>query len=178
MKNGWILLDLAAKSQRVGHIEPGVDIEAELDLVANRFAHRLELRDGRAHSFPRFEQVPALGEAPADELPACFFRRQARFDQRLDLQIVPDVVRIADDLVARQSAEQLVDRHVQRFALDIPERDIDRRQRRRYRALRREERSPGDVLPDVLDSPWILADQHRLEMLDDAGHRQLPAGQS
>ncbi len=85
---------------------------------------------------------------------------------------------IGNHLVAHQAAQQLVDRDVQRLALDVPEGDIDRGERGGYRAFGRKEPSPREGLPEMLDTKRVLTDQQGLEMLDRAGDRQLTAGQT
>ena len=89
---------------------------------------------------------------------------------------VPDIVRVADHLVAHPPAQQFIDRHAQRLALDVPQRDVDGRDGRGEDALRREEAAAEEHLPDVLDPRRVLADQQRLEVLDRADHRQFAPG--
>ena len=103
-------------------------------------------------------------------------RLQAAFHQRLDFGGVAAIVRVADDLVAHLAAQQLVDRHAQRLALDVVERDVDGGHRRREDALRGEEAAPEEHLPDVLDAERVLPDEDVLEVLDRADHGQLAPG--
>src|SRR5262245_29827291 len=148
-----------------------MDVEGQLDLVADRLAHGLELLDRREHRAARLEDSIFLGQAPAHKLPALRFGLEARIDQWPDLHRVADVVWVADDLIAYAAAQQVVDRDAQRLAFDIPQRDIDRRDRRHQDALGREEAPAGEPLPDMLDPRRILADQQWLEVLDRADHR-------
>ena len=95
-------------------IDAGVEVEAELDVVAERLAQRLELADALADGPGRLEQVAVgerIAEAPAHELPALVDVLLGVLDQRLDAVAALDV-RVADDLVADEAAEQLVDRDV------------------------------------------------------------------
>ena len=68
-------------------------------------------------------------------------------------------VSINQDAVSRSTAEQLIRRRIQALRLDIPQRDVDRRDRRHgYRSA-----SPVSalikVLPGVLDAAGVPADQ-------------------
>ena len=85
-------------------------------------------------------------------------------------------MRIADDLVAHQPAQQLVNRHAQRFALDVPQRDVDGRHGAGQNALRREKAAAEEQLPDVLDPKRVHALQQLGKLLDGPDHRQLAAG--
>ena len=155
-----------------------MDIEAEVDLVADRLAHGLELGNGGTDRPPRLQQFAVLRQPPAHEFPALLRRLQAGVDQRLDLHSLAAVVRIADDLVADLAAQQIVDRHAQRLALDIPQRHVDGGNGRGLNALSRKESAPVELLPDVLGVERALSDQQRFEVLQGADHGQFPAGES
>src|SRR5579859_4727018 len=127
-----------------------MQIEDDLDIVTHGLADRLELLDREADRPARLEDVADIGQAPPDELPALGFRSKAALDQRLDR--LATVVRIADDLVAHQPSQQLVDGHAARLALDVPQRNIDRRQRAGADLPGGEEASPKQRLPEVLDA--------------------------
>jgi hypothetical protein len=77
-----------------------VDVEADLDLVADRLAHGLELGNRGIDGNSRLQQVAVVREAPAHELPALFFRLKAGLDERSDLHPMPGIVGVADDLIA------------------------------------------------------------------------------
>ena len=74
--------------------------------------------------------------------------------------------------------EQLIDRHAERLALDIPERDVDGRERGATAPSDGEEAAAGQGLPEMLDAEGILPDQQWLEMLDRASDGQLAPGQA
>ena len=91
--------------------------------------------------------------------------------------VVSGIVRVEDHLVPHLAAQQIIDRHAQRLALDVPQGDVDGRDGGREDALGREEAAPEEHLPDVFGSHRVLADEQRLEMLDGADHRKLATGQ-
>ncbi len=85
-------------------------------------------------------------------------------------------MRIADNLVAHLVAEQVVNGHAERLALDVPQGDVDGGDGRGEDALCREEAAAEEHLPDVFAVHGVLADEQRLEVLDRADHRQFAAG--
>ena len=68
--------------------------------------------------------------------------------------------------VARRAAEQLVNRHAQRLALDVPERLVDAAERAGENRAAAIERMPIDGLPVMRYRPRVLADEVRLDFLD------------
>ncbi len=90
---------------------------------------------------------------------------------RLDLAVGVDA-----DLVAELAAHQFVDRHAQRLALEIPERDLDAGQRRDQRAARAavEDMRPAHLLKDGVDGKRVAADELLFQVADD-GNRLLAA---
>ena len=70
------------------------------------------------------------------------------------------------DAVARRSAEQLIDGHAERLALDVPHRDVHSRERARQDDVTAVEGLAVDGLPVVGGLPRVFADQVRLELLD------------
>ncbi len=170
-------LRLLTEPDGIGQVEARVDVKADLDLVAHCLPYRVKLLDRCEHRPAGLQDIAVLGQPEAHELPALCLGLQTRVDQRLDLGGVASVVRVTDHLVARQPAQQLVDRHTQRLALDVPERNIDRRHRRGQDTLGGEEAAPEELLPDVFDAKGVLADQERLEMLDRTDDGKLPPGE-
>src|SRR5207249_4995632 len=69
-KERSVLLTLAAEAHCVGQVEAGMYIQTELDVVADRCAHCLQLLQCRAHCDSRLQYVTLLRQAPAQELPA------------------------------------------------------------------------------------------------------------
>jgi hypothetical protein len=80
--------------------------------------------------------------------------------------------------ITRRAAEQLVDRHVQRLAEQIPQRGIDRRNRRHRDRTAPPVRAFVEVLPDVFDPARVAANQERNDVVAQVtADRQLAAVQ-
>jgi hypothetical protein len=69
-------------------------------------------------------------------------------------------------VVALLAAEQLVDRHAERLALDVVQGDVDRRDRGREDAAALEVVRPVHLLPQRADVHRVLADQELAEVPD------------
>src|SRR6266540_5469363 len=168
----------AIRLQRVGQldrergVEAGVDVQAQLDLVAHHLADLLHPPHPIAYRVARLDHVLARGEAPAHELPASR-SRLARALQQL-VQGVGTVVRIANHPLTDSPTQQLVDRHTQRPALDVPECDVDRRDGRGDDVAAGEEAAPIHQLPEVLDTRRVLTDDLGLEVLERPENRMGP----
>ena len=111
------------RADGIGHRPAGIGIDAEHDVVAERLAHRLEIRHVAA-------PAALAGGLQADHLDAEFVDRAPRFgDHHVD------VVGKADrpfqwDHRLTASADQLVDRHAERLAHRVMQRDIEHGARR------------------------------------------------
>ena len=129
-------------------------------LVADGLAHRLELFDGARTASPGSNRSPCpiAGLKRTNFQPSSTAAEHA-LDQLLDCATAH--VRVADHLVAHQAAEQLVDRDVERLALDVPQRDVDGRERRPGDTVMREEEPADHALPEVLDPHRVFADKDR-----------------
>ena len=170
-------LDLLAQPDRIGQVQPGVDIEGQLDLVADRLAHGLELLDRRLHRLARLQDLARPAASPSAQTsspPALSFRHDLTSSDYI--HAVAGVVRVAHNLVAHAPAQQLVDRHAQRLALDIPQRDIDRRDGRREDALGGEEAAARHRCHRCSMRNGSLPISNGLKVLNRADHRQLAAG--
>ena len=75
--------------------------------------------------------------------------------------------------IALLAAQQLVDRHAERLALDVVERNVDRRDRCLQDAPTFEVLAAIHLLPDAADLHRILADEKLAVVLDGAGDRLL-----
>src|SRR5215207_8412050 len=168
-------LGLAAEEEGVGHVQAGVGVQDNLDVLADRLADRPELLKGGEDGAPGLEDLALLWEAPAYEPPSFLFRLQARLDQRARVHAVISVVRVADYPVAHPAAQEFVDRDAQSLALYVPQRDVRGRDRRGERVAGREEAAPEERLPGVLGAGWVLSDEQRLEVFDGPRHCQLAA---
>src|SRR5215213_5819268 len=149
-KEGPQGLGLATEPQGVGHVQSGVNVEYHLDLFAHGIPYRRELLDGGAHGTIGLEDLTLLGQTPAYEAPPRFSGPQTRFDEGRGVRTGFHVVRVADHPVAGPSAEQLVDGDPEGLPLDIPQRNVHGRERRRSGVPGGEEASPKEQLPEVL----------------------------
>ena len=82
------------------------------------------------------------------------------------------------DTVALLAAQQFVDRHPQRLALDVVQGDVDRGNRRLQHAPAFEVLAAICLLPDPADLHRVAADQELAKMLDGADHRLLATTQA
>ena len=74
--------------------------------------------------------------------------------------------RVAFDVSRLEPAEQLVHRHAERLALDVPQCHVERAQGVHLLPARRDRNSPGTSIATVFDARGILADQHVGALLD------------
>src|SRR6267142_5501092 len=70
-------------------------------------------------------------------------------------------VAVHQDGFARGAAEQLIDRNVERFAFDVPERGIDRRDGGHGDGAATPVRAFVKILPDIFDAARVAANQKR-----------------
>ena len=85
---------------------------------------------------------------------------------------------VADHLITAQTTQQFIDRHAERLAVDIPQGDIDRADRRRQRMGAGEKAAAEHDLPQMLFPGRVLADEPRLERVDRLQHGQLAPRES
>ena len=139
------------------------DVVGEVELVARdealRGAERVEL-----------ERLEALGQHRLGRLEEGF---------RRTLGAIP-AIGIAEHAVAHPSAEQLMDRHAETFAEDVPAGDLDRRDDRAMDMAAVERDAVEHALGERVDAARILADRKVLEFvhaglgrLDEAVQRAL-----
>ena len=89
------------------------------------------------------------------------------------LNVGPAGMPVDQDRLARGTAQKLVQRRVQRFSLDIPERGIDRGDRRHGDRPAAPIPPFIEVLPGVLNAPGVASDQQRDEVIAQiAGYRE------
>ena len=85
-------------------------------------------------------------------------------------------VRVDQDAVARRAAEELIHRHVQRLALDVPQRHVHGRDRRHRHRTAPPVGAFVEVLPGIFDASRVAPDQQRRDVIGEvARHRQLAA---
>ena len=119
-------------------------VRLEVRLVARLVEERRQVPDGREALAPS----PRCTPAPSSSV------------------VSPEDVVVDPRLVAGLAAEQLVDRHAEVLARDVPERDVDGAERAHDRRAAEVARAV-QVLPVVLDPQRVLADQVVRELVDD-----------
>ena len=108
------------------------------------------------------ERVPLAGQrALRDEL-----LRALRVRIRGPRNVTPLVAGVDLQLVVHLAAEQLVHRHIELLPDNVPERDVDRGNRRLHGAAVHGVASSIDGVPDLLDVPRALADDERPDHFD------------
>lgn len=160
-------LNAPCQRDRVRGVEPSVDVEADLDVGADRVAQRLHAGDRLAHDDRRLVAVALLRRAPPDEPPALLDGGEAALDQPLEL--MPADVTVGRHPVADEPAEQAIHGKPESPRVQVPERDVDRRDRGAQDVAAGEETAPEHHLPEVLDPSRILPDKPRLQGLDRGG---------
>ncbi len=138
-----------------------MEVDGDVDVVADGLAQLREPFGGVLHRGRRLDVArrPALGRAGLE-------RREARAPCPVSSSSGVPAWAVDADAVARRAAEQLVDRHAQRLALDVPERQVDAAESAGEDRTAAVEGVPVNRLPVVRDPPRILADQVRLDLLD------------
>ena len=84
-------------------------------------------------------------------------------------EIAPARMGVGQRALARLAAEQRVDRQSGAFAFDVPERDVDTRQRGHQDRPAAPVRAPKQHLPDVFDAVGVAPDQQGRDMLGKRG---------
>ena len=81
---------------------------------------------------------------------------------------------VADDLVSHRTSQQLVDGHVQRLALDVPQGDVDGAYGTGIDLVRWKEAAPEHMLPQPLGAERVLPDDDLREVLDGLADGRTP----
>jgi hypothetical protein len=97
----------------------------------------------------------------------------AAFGRRHDALRQPER-RVELDVLARLATEQLIERRVERLALDVPERQVDRPDRVQPLLAGRVEPVHERRLPDHLGVERVLADDAAGDVADRVGRSALP----
>ena len=157
-----VLLDAARQLDGLRRRQAAVDLDTQVDVVAHRLAELAHRVDGFADlgdvglEVRLAARLVGKWREVADGGKAARLRLDAALDQRLD-RLGEDVV-VDPRLVARLAAEQLVHRHAEVLAGDVPQGDVDGAQRA-HDGRATKVRRAVQVLPVVLDAQWVLADQ-------------------
>lgn len=154
-------------------------VDAEHEVVAQRLACPVQHARGGADRFARLEDVPAAlpDREEAYRLPPLRAQFPGPFDGSIALGLVSGRGE-GRDAVALLAAEQLINRHPQRLALDVVKGDVDRRDGRLQDAPAFEVLAAIDLLPDPADLHRVTADQELAIVLDRAGHGLLATAQA
>ena len=164
-----------AEHDGVDRVEPRVDIDDDFRIGSDRVADFRNEFHSAPNGSARFQTLASLvGQVEADELPAGFDALCRLLGHPVELAI--GHMRVADDFVADQAAQQFVAGHAEGFAFDVPQGDVDRTDRGGSDAAAREEAATQHDLPQVLGPHRVFANQRRRERVDEAGHRVLPPG--
>ena len=193
-----VVLEALAEPRRLHRRQAMVHVVQDVQVEAEALPHRLEESGHRAQV--RLGRPPGLGRTLdrgrlVEELVLCdaVDRTQTRdadlHANRLvaHLAIGGDLlehlgdglgagVPVDHDAIAGPAAQQLVDGHPGRFALEVPQRGVDRRDRGHRDGPAPPVGALVQVLPGVLDAVPVAADQQRADVIDQiAGNRQLAA---
>ena len=137
-----------------------MEVDHEVAARTNAFARGAAVGLHLAHPFAgvvaRGARRQARGVEP-EQPPAGLHARGGAVAQRV--AAAPEGGRVALEVIAVHSAEQLVHRHAQRFAFQIPQRQIERTDRMKPFASGRIVEGAIHVLPQTLDVERVLADE-------------------
>ena len=164
-----------------------MDVVEQVDAEAEALAHRGQQRGhvaqvllGRPHRLLQLAGGRGLVRArirhgAVDALQAGHARLHAHravaaLEQALDrgqrvVDRLPARVRVGEHAVARAAAEQLVERHPRRLGLDVPQRGVDRGDRRHRDRPAAPVGALVEQLPGVLDARRVAAGQQRADVL-------------
>ena len=141
-----------------------VNLDAYVDGGPDGLSHRSDSIDGLGGPFGIRPPQPELGGEGAES-----HRGEAGLDDRRCirgklLSGVSDHVHVAPDPVAGLAAHEIVDRHVEALPLDVPQRDVDGRQRSVYHGAHEVGVAVQELIM-VLDLRRVFAQQVRLARL-------------
>src|SRR6185437_4179771 len=157
-------LDQRAQMNRVLRIEPRVIIDRPVPIRRHCIVNHAAIVRRLAYDLPHIKRLPSfrVRYRSAESAETEFDARPRGFGQA---SLVGKRGRIAVDVIARWSAEQLMNRHAQRLPLDVPKRHIERAHRVQLLAPCWIKTSAQHQLPAVLNARGIFADQHLRALL-------------
>ena len=161
------------------HAQPMVEVDAKDHLVPQRLAALDRPFGGFGDAFAWLIDLvrPLARRDEADRLPSL----RLEFEHLLDdfrARGFRTRGRERRNEIALLAAQQLVDRHSERLALDVVQGDVDRRDRSLQDAATLEILAAIHLLPDAADLHRVLADEKLAVVLDGADHRLLARRQS
>lgn len=171
--------EFVAEARGLRHRQPMMIVDAEHHVLAQRLARLVQHARRGAYRLARLEDVLAVlaGGKEADRLPSLRAQLMGAFDGSIARGFVSGRGE-GGDAFPLLAAEQFVDRHSQRLALDIMKGDVDGGNRRLQNPPTLEILAAIKLLPDPADLHGVAADEELAIMLDGAGHGLLAAAQS
>jgi hypothetical protein len=182
------LLDPVAELDRRQRIRFSVNFNNDVEIRSDRLAHLRQVfhafadRLAEVHRLVLHREKPTLDAGPAIELLLLPERDLLLIVLEATLLPVADpskvtLVTIESHPVAGPTAEQPPDRQADRLAQDVPERDLDRTQRRHEHRSAPVARSAENVLEVTFDFGRVLADQVTLQLANRSGDGEALARQ-
>ena len=153
---------------REGRRNRSVEIHGDIDVRTDKFAEFAQFLTGVLHFGRRLD----IARRAAFSRAGLEGRESLRDGLPDVLGIVAAGMGVDANLVPRRAAEQLIHRHAEPFALDVPQRLVDAAQRRGQDRPAAVERVPVNRLPVVHHGARILAHQVWLNFLDRRGASQ------
>ena len=163
------------------HIPLGVEFDGDLDLFSKRVAQLLDRGDRLVDLVPGDELVLVVGREPVerpdlDALDAAGIDQLAHDLFRLGVEIVfvGEAGVVEPDTGIGAPANEAIDRRIERFPEQVPQRQVDGAQRTQFRAAGHLEiEGAVKVGPDALDVARVAAEQRGCCGMDDVGFRRL-----
>jgi hypothetical protein len=140
-----------------------VEVDAEAYPRAELVVHLGELGDRGVDGARRVEHRELFGAVHLEGVEAAFHEALHVLDD--GRWPIPADPAVDLDAVAHLAAEQLVDRHAERLALDVPERLVDAGDRTHQDRAASVEIAAVHRLPEVVDARRVLPDQLAGELL-------------
>src|SRR5712691_2135301 len=163
-EEGLEVLDQVAQSNCVGHVETGVEVDGPVAVGGDALVQLLAQLMGAPHHHARVEAVAAgVGAVRPVRLEPGLDAGAGRLPGRATIR---ERGRVAGDVLAGETAEELVRRDTQGLAPDVPERQVERTLGMQLLAARRIEVATVHELPEVFYSRRVLSDQQARELLE------------
>ncbi len=168
--------DIDIGQRRADRPAAPVEFHHDIDLVADGVADGLHQT---SHLFHLGKRCVVVGVGNDQHLD-CVVTHLDGFDDALDvgldvvcraflpLDAAAEIVAVDPDLVAAPAAEQPPDRDAEILAADVPQRLFDGAECRKADDAEGPEAVALDLGDQVLDAGWVLADDHRRDVLDRA----------
>ena len=152
-----------------GLVHAAMEVHGNVHLVANRLAHGCDAGGRLIHASNGIHIVRRAHGAELDQSVALPLGQQRVLSQGLFVRAADAAVDL--DPLLHGAAQQLVHRHAEHLALDVPQRLIDAGNGAHEHRTAPVERAAVQGLPQMLDGERILADEHVGKLPDSGGHR-------